>query len=1015
MGYKYQINKDNYHQFDILEINKLAPRSYFIPFPTKEEADAATTKTKRYTSSKVRCLNGEWDFKFYPIPAAVPDVLDTDETVFEQLDVPSCWQFRGYDKPFYVNCRYQFPYNPPEIPKEEPVGRTFCWVGSDLGVKPRWQTPEGEYNFVGIYRKTVDVGEKKSGYILNFLGVASCVDVYVNGQFVGYSEGAHNMAEFDISKHICDGENEIIAVLHRWCTGTYLEAQDMFRNNGIFRDVLLYELNETDIMDVDFRMKKMMPEQVKNDACAKSETPEQEKTPEEPKGTYYRALASVTLTQDASVTFMLCGNGISETVTVESKDKTAVAKFDCLNVQEWNAETPVLYDLYYEIEGTCVKQRVGFKDIEIKDTVYYLNGHKIKFRGVNHHDTSCTNGFAMTPDEIERDVLLCKEYNIDTVRTSHYPPDPLFLELCDELGVYVVDEADIETHGTFSQQFPPNYNSLSHNPKWENRFMDRVKRLYHRDKNHISVILWSLGNESGGYANTDKMYKWLKTVSRIPVHYESVVHSKRKAYDVGSEMYPPVANVHLIGEKKSKTKQFNDRPYFLCEYAHAMGVGPGNIESYWKEIYAYDNLMGGCVWEMVDHAVLHEDGRYTYGGDHGEWEHDGNFCVDGIFYPDRTPSTGAKLVRFTYRPLRITYMGGNRFEVFNTMAFSDGTRYRLRYKLTQNGVTVQTGETQVAAAPLSKTVAELELPAELAADSLLTITTVDSKTETEVATEQIALTAADLPVPKTDVAEQNFVSYAWQNGKPEINIGKSKLECAVPYTILFRAPTDNDVDFLMKSTQKDFIVQKEQVVSVDMGTDSVNDKITVVSKIECKKHTFTCTDIYESCEEGVLVTSKLHCDKGNGFVPRFGKAFRLDAGFDTVEYMARNGESYIDMKEQAQIERVTCKVADMTEPNIRPQESGNRCDCRYVSLSDGTTKVTFRAVEKPFELGIKPYSDVELLSMKHREDEVQSGTYVTISAFQMGIGTGSCGPATAEEHKYPVKEDYELKFVISWK
>lgn len=1007
MGYRYQINKENYHRFDIMEINKLAPRSYFIPFATKQEADAATLKTKRYTSSKVRVLSGEWDFKFYPVPANVPDVLDTDQTAFEQIDVPACWQFRGYDRPFYLNTRYQFPYNPPEIPKEEPVGKTFSWVGADLGAKPRWQTPENEYNFVGIYRRKVDVGEKKSGYILNFLGVASCVDVYVNGQFAGYSEGAHNMAEFDISKLICAGENEIIAVVHRWCNGTYLEAQDMFRNNGIFRDVLLYEMDETDIWDVDFRMKKMTPEQVEK-AAAREESGVAEKT-------YYRALASVTLTKDARVTFTLNGNELERTVTVESKGKVAVAKFDFLDVQEWNAEMPVLYDLYYEVEGTCVKQRVGFKDIQIKDTVYYLNGHKIKFHGVNHHDTSCTNGYAMTPDEIERDVKLCKEYNIDTVRTSHYPPDPLFLEFCDELGLYVVDETDLETHGVFSQQFPPTYNSLSHDPKWENRYLERVQHLYHRDKTHISVILWSLGNESGGYANTDKMYQWLKSVSRIPVHYESVVHCKRKAYDVGSEMYPPVANVHLIGEKQSKTKQFNDRPYFLCEYAHAMGVGPGNIESYWKEIYAYDNLMGGCVWEMVDHAVLHEDGSYTYGGDHGEWMHDGNFCVDGIFYPDRTPSTGAKLVRFTYRPLRVSHVGGNRFEVFNTTAFSDGTRYRLLGRLTEAGAEVQTFETQVAVAPLTKRIVEWEIPAEPKDDTQLTITTIDTVTGAEVATEQLELMGPALPLPDTKEAGTEYVSYAWQNGKPEITIGKSILECAAPYTILFRAATDNDVDLTGRDMMKDFTGQKEQIVSVDMGTDAVHEKITVVSKIECKKHTFTCTDIYESCEEGILVTSKLHCDKGNGFVPRFGKAFRLDSTFNTVEYMARNAESYIDMKDQAQIEKVNCKVADMTEPNIRPQESGNRCDCRYVSLSNGEEKVTFKAVGKPFELGVKPYSDVELLSMKHREDERTSGTYVTISAFQMGIGTGSCGPATAEEYKYPVKADYELKFVISWK
>ena len=1008
MGYKYQINKENYHRFDIMEVNKLSPRSYFIPFENKEQADAPALKEKRYASSKVRCLSGEWDFKFYPVPSQVPDVLDTDAAVFEKLDVPACWQFRGYDRPFYVNIRYQFPYNPPEIPKEDAVGKTFCWMGSDLGIKPRWQTPENEYNFVGVYRKSLNVKEKKSRYVLTFLGVATCVDVYVNGTFVGYSEGTHNTAEFDISKLVNAGENEIVAVVHRWCTGTYLEAQDMFRNNGIFRDVLLYEMEESDIWDVDFRMKKMTEEQLGAEG--------QDEQEEQKRGTaFYRALASVILTEDATVTFTLSGNGISEKVTVKSEDKKAVAKFDKLKVEEWNAEAPVLYDLYYEIEGTCVKQRVGFKDIEIKDCVYYLNGNKVKFRGVNHHDTSCTNGYAMTADEIERDILICKEFNIDTIRTSHYPPDPLFLELCDEYGIYVVDETDIETHGTFVQQFPPTYNSLSHDPKWENRYLDRVQRMYHRDKTHISVVLWSLGNEAGGYANTDEMYKWLKTVTRIPVHYESVVHSKRKAYDVGSEMYPSVANVHLIGEKQSKTPQFNDRPYFLCEYAHAMGVGPGNIESYWKEFYNYDNLMGGCVWEMVDHAVLHADGSYTYGGDHGEWEHDGNFCVDGLFYPDRTPSTGAKLVRFTYRPLRVSYLGGNRFEVFNTMAFSDASRYKMVCSLTSGENKETLIEKQISAAPLSKAVMELELPQDLAADTRLSITTIDTVTGKEVAEEQLQLTKAELPAPAEDKTGNNYVSYAWQNGNPEITVGKNKLECSAPYTILFRAPTDNDMNFTLSSSQDGFKGQKETIISVDKGTDDVNEKVTVVSRIECKKHVFTCTDTYESCEEGVLVTSKLHCEKGKGFVPRFGKAYRFDAEFDKVEYQGRNGESYADMKDHAPIEHVTCTVKEMTEPNIRPQESGNRCDCRWASISDGNDTVTFKAVGKPFELGIKPYTDIDLLSRRHREDEVQSGTYVTISAFQMGIGTGSCGPATANEYKYSVKEDYELKFVISWK
>ena len=239
----------------------------------------------------------------------------------------------------------------------------------------------------------------------------------------------------------------------------------------------------------------------------------------------------------------------------------------------------------------------------------------------------------------------------------------MLLEWCDELGVYVVDEADLETHGAFMQQFPPNFHTISHDPKWENHYLDRVQRLYGRDKTHASILLWSLGNESGGYRNTDAMYDWLKARTDIPIHYESVIHCKRIAYDVGSEMYPTVEMVRQVGLHQRKQRQLNDRPYFLCEYAHAMGVGPGAIEEYWQQIYSYDNLMGGCVWEMVDHAVLYPDGSYTYGGDHGEWAHDSNFCVDGLFYPDRTPSTGAKIVKYVYRPLRIRHVEGCRYEV----------------------------------------------------------------------------------------------------------------------------------------------------------------------------------------------------------------------------------------------------------------------------------------------------------------------------------------------------------------
>lgn len=983
---RYKLNSNNYHDFNIFRVNCLSPRSYFIPYPDRKQADAVKGAEKRYRSSKVICLNGEWDFKFYPVPSEVPAELDTDTMLFDKIDVPSCWQFRGYDRPFYVNTRYQFPYDPPTIPETGKVGKVFAWVGADFGAKPTWKEPENEYNFVGIYRRFFNADDLTKHHILSFLGVASCADVYVNGDFAGYTEGSHNTAEFDVTPLLHSGQNELVVVVHRWCNGSYLECQDMFRNNGIFRDVLLRLEGETDIWDIDFMTRKL--------------------------SNGYKVLLKTDLHGDTDVTFTLEGHGIYESKTVKSRGKAAGTVFSELDVQEWNSENPVLYDLYVETEDSCVRLRVGFKDITIKNDIFYLNGSKIKFHGVNHHDTSCTNGYTMTAEEIERDMKLCKEYNIDTVRTSHYPPDPYLLEVCDELGIYIVDEADIETHGTYSMRIPPSYNLISHDPAWEGHYLDRAEHLYERDKNHPSIIMWSLGNEAGGYCNQDKMYDYIKSHSDIPVHYESAIHSKRKAYDVGSEMYPPVSRVHEIGEKKYKVKELCDRPYFLCEYAHAMGVGPGDMEAYWKEIYAYDNLMGGCVWEMVDHAVLHEDGSYTYGGDHGEWEHDGNFCVDGMFYPDRSPSTGAVIARYIYRPLRIRHISGDRYEVFNTKAFTYGTAYTLKLKWSDGCEDVIEPDVM----PLSRTAVILETdPHKRAAeaagtDCLLTVTTIDKTTGREVGCEQLIIEENIKSVPDDagTIPMPPFMNEI--DRKKFFRLGDVVMSPGDPYTILFRAATDNDhIFFGLKDCMRDFAGEKEEILSFDKTANS----ITVRTRIKCRKNTFICTDTYEACSEGILVTSRLHCTRGKGSLPRFGKTFVLDRGYTDVEYYGRNGESYADMKDQAPIEHVTCKVGDMTEPNIKPQESGNRCDTRWVSLSNGKNKVTFTAVGKSFELGVKPYSDRELMMMAHREDEITTGTFVTISAFQQGIGTGICGPATAPEYCYPAAEDYELSFIIS--
>jgi hypothetical protein len=451
-----------------------------------------------------------------------------------------------------------------------------------------------------------------------------------------------------------------------------------------------------------------------------------------------------------------------------------------------------------------------------------------------------------------------------------------------------------------------------------------------------------------------------------------------------------------------------------------MGVGPGGMEDYWKEIYSYDSLMGGCVWEMVDHEVLHEDGSYTYGGDHGEWEHDGNFCVDGMFYPDRSPSTGARIAKFVYRPIRITYLGGDEFEVFNTRAFTPGDRFELQCRWS-------TGAEETVFAdvpPLGRKVIRLETAVWIreceaaGADCMLTVTTVDSETRAELAAEQIMIKEhipgrpADAgKLPLRDFFSDRADGFAFSFGEGDT---KAEAETADPYTILFRAPTDNDYIFYgVKDCMRDYSDQRTHIVSIDRSET----KLTVVSHIICRKSQFECTDIYEACSEGLIVSSRIHCIKdktrGRGVLPRFGKAFRLDSSFDIVEYYGRSGESYADMKDQFLIERVQCRVNDMTEPNIRPQESGSRFDTRWASISNGSVKLRFTAVDKAFELGIKPYSDRELTGMKHREDEKRSGTYVTISAFQQGIGSGICGPQTADRFKYPVNRDYELKFIIS--
>ena len=975
---KYQINKTNYCTFNIFKDNKLDGRSYFIPYPNRRLADKVSLCDKRYKSNKVQCLNGEWDFIFYPLPKDVPDVLDTDLIKFDKIDVPSCWQFRGYDKPFYVNIRYQFPCKPPIIPTEEEVGKCFSWIGFDQKISLRFKKPKDEYNFVGIYRRNLYIHDASKNYIISFLGVASCLDLYINGEYVGYSEGSHNTAEFDISKYLHDGDNEIVVVVHRWCNGSYLEDQDMFRNNGIFRDVLLRINEASDIYDIDIKTKKIDGK--------------------------YNLTIKVNTFNDTKVKVSLVGHSLDLVKEIDTSNKEGEIIFNDLDVKEWNAEEPNLYDVYIETPTSCVKESVGFKHIEIKGDLFLLNGRLFKVHGVNHHDTHPDNGYTLTFDDYEKDVLLCKEYNIDTIRTSHYPPDPFLLELADYHGLYIIDENDLETHGVWAGKLPPSYNVISHDKKWEEHYIDRISRLYNRDKIHqnTSIIMFSLGNEAGGYYNTDKMYHYLKEHTDIPVHYEGAIHSKRVAYDVGSEMYPSVNKVALVGKHQRKEKELNNRPYILCEYVHAMGVGPGNVESYWEEFYKYPNLMGGCVWEMIDHAVRHADGSYTYGGDHGEWEHDGNFCVDGLFYPDRRPSTGAKVIKHAYRPIRIRHIKDDVFEIFNVNAFRNADEFDVNFVFNDG----TDGKYVFEVGPLTKKEVKVNIGKEIDGNLSCLIKVIDRRNKREVSYESLVIKESIKDI------KGNKEMPSWfnidKNGKLRIKLNDDELVSYKDFNILYRAATDNDTTVTFSNCTKPYYPQRSKLVSITKDEKSV----VVITEVRNKKGKFIVTDTYTSCEEGVILNSVIHPINKKGYLLRFGKCFYLPSSYDDVYYHGRVGETYNDMREQFVIDDVSYKVKDMTEPNIRPQESGNRMDVTSVTVSNKINKVSFIALNKSFELGIKPYSDSELMSMKHIRDEKRSGTYITIQAFQQGIGTGSCGPSTSRKYKYRADKDYTLRFLI---
>ncbi len=988
---KYIINKDNFRNFDVVEINKLPKRAYFIPYPTKELLNNQTILTTRYSSPMVDVLNGEWDFVYYEKESNVPTELDTDSITFDKVTVPSTWQRTGYRNPCYLNQRYEFnPKLYPNLPSDVPLG---------------------------IYHKTIDILDNNKVYILSFLGVISSIDLYVNGIAVGYSEGAHNLHEFDISKYLKKGTNDILVVVSKWSTGTYLECQDMFRENGIFRDVLLYKLDNTYLYNYTLDTTK--------------------------NGDLYDLNLQLDIkgdTKDYTITAELFDNDkIIANITQQAVNNTKLTLKN-LVVAEWNAEVPKTYDLIITLSNgtntSVIKNITGFKHIEIKDNIFYFNNKPIKLKGVNHHDTDMDKGYCRTCAETIKELQLMKKFNINCIRTSHYPPDPILLDIADTLGFYIVDEADIETHGTYECKVGATEHLISNDLKWENRFLDRVSRMFYRDRNHPSITMWSLGNEAGGYACEDSCYNYLHKNSNIPVHYEGVIRSKRFAYDVISEMYPRHDHVEKVG--KLEKEKYKNKPYFMCEYCHAMGVGPGAVEEYWQSIYNHDNLLGGCIWEWADHAVHHTNGKYqfTYGGDHGEQKHDKNFCVDGMLFPDKTPHTGAFVIGAVYRPIRSEYLGNNEYKFTNTNRFRNSSYLDVKYSVLKNGIVVDTKPLKLDIDAMDSKI--ITIPYEIDSKDLF-VNIEYYENNIKIATEQHIINNSlhfeiEKGANKTEVEDISLLKVKFDNGEAifDKNIGlisytkngidylnQNPKQAKAILPNLIRASVDNDSFGFKKPWEK---IKLDKAITKVSKFSYNNDQnatiVTIEYVIKNMVKYFTVKLDYTIYSNGLIkVNATLNKNHfGSTEIQRFGVFMELPTNFTNVKFYGRGNyekmENLPDLLLHTTVGYFDSTVQKLHEDYIMPQDNTNIGDCKMLEISNNTNKILV-VTEDKFSFSIHDYTQDNLDKAKHIEDITRDTIMLSIDGFMRGTGTNTCGEDTLDKYKVDTKKllDFSFSFI----
>ncbi|PID69904.1 MAG: beta-galactosidase [Flavobacteriales bacterium] len=1011
----------NHFNHQIFEENKLPPRATFFPFETASEVQMEN-------SGRFVSLNGSWKFKWVKNPQQRPKTfqhIDFDDSDWDAIMVPANWEIAGYGYPIYLDERYPFD--------------------------TKWPDAPNDYNPVGTYRKTIELDKDflQEDVILHFAGVKSAMYVYVNGQYAGYSQGSKTPVEFDISTYLKPGENTIALQLFRWSDASYLESQDMLRMSGIERDVYLYSRPKVHIADyyiytnlTNNYMDGLLKDSV---FIVNNSDKKQERTVR-------------VLLKDNETTV----HRFERQVLINPKDTVLFSGATRLkNVKSWLAEMPNLYQIEIALlddkesgNNQFIKRPVGFKCVEIKNSQVLINGKPIYIKGVNRHETDPFTGHVVSKESMEKDIKLMKQNNINAVRSSHYPNDPYWLDLCDKYGLYVIDEANIESHPLAIDKKTQIGNEMS----WLPAHLMRTKRMYYRDRNHIGIYSWSLGNEAGTGNVFRSTYKWLKSYddNRI-VQYEP---AKKEDYtDLYCPMYPKPEYLTAHGESDS------DKPLIMIEYAHAMGNSVGNLQDYWDIIGKYDNLQGGYIWDWVDQSLEYKDNNgnpfLAYGHDyHPNLPTDGNFLNNGLVDPYRHPHPHLWEVKKVYEPAQFEYLGYGKISLKNKNFFADFSDKKLSYKILKNGVIDFKKEMELPNVAPQETVTFLlpDFPIIDSPDEYILEVSLLQKIPNaiipkgfEIAWDQFELQKYDSQIPESilennlKIEENDWITIS--NESVSLKIDKTTGEIAEwsfndilitsqPVKPNFwRPPTDNDLGNGMDKWAR---IWREATLSYSASLtgkplkDNQGVSYTVtynlpdeVAEVEIKYSLFPDGSLQ-------LDYSFSPQQKDLPLIPRIGLYLTMPKAFSTFQWHGRGPqENYWDRKTGYKIRFYSAPVHELFHRYSRPQESGNYTDVRWAELMSNQLVIRAKSTEgELFNSGVWPFNRSELdfdpekdggesasglvpVTFRHGAD-IKIGDKViwNIDLLQMGVG-GDTSWGRPVHEEYTIKpKDYNYSIIL---